>query len=166
MMPLVRQQLTNVALACIALAACIAVIATRSQITTSELRARDSNLLTAWRRDEVQRLEIERSTEHVVLERKPSGDAGSTEWLITSPARETADAYAVDKLLNALDLATWIRRIEPSAVERGEFGLDTPASVLRVHMGSISYRVSIGKAATAPAGAVYVEISGDGAANT
>jgi hypothetical protein len=164
MSPLHKGQLVNYALVVLAVACLLVVILTRGKVTTEEGESRESNLLVAWRPEEVTRIEIEQRGERVVLTRQITADAASAdEWRIESSLPTQADSYAVDKLLGALEFATWVRRVPENGLDRAAFGLNNPRSVLRAQMGAISYRIALGNQAPSPPGAAYVELTGDGA---
>jgi hypothetical protein len=167
---IIRQRIVDLSLVLVALLGVVLVIASRGRVTTAETSARSGNVLSVWRPDDVTRLQIERPGEHIVLERQggvdgdagqsgAAGDRATTGWTLTSPIHEAADSYAVDKLLAALDHATWVRRIEANSVESKTLGLDTPRVVVKIQMGSIGVTLSLGKPAPSPQGAVYLEVS-------
>src|SRR5690606_5305547 len=81
-------------------------------------------------------------------------------------ANRSADAAAVDQLLSNLRFAAWVRKLDPKTANRAELGLNEPRRTLRLEMGSISYRVRLGKAAPAPGGAAYLAVTGPGESQT
>src|SRR6185503_11892977 len=156
-----RRQAGNIALIAAALALVGVVIATTGRVTTSEQEARPNNVLAAFREDEISKIERDTAGKKLVLERRPSGDAGDSSWFLLEPIGEEADVYAVEKLSGSLEFATWVRRIKPGEVDRAAFGLDAPRWVMRIDMGKIHYRLALGKDAVSPPGSAYLEVSGD-----
>lgn len=146
-------------LALVAAAALTGVLAysTRDSVTTSELAERKSNLFPVWREDEITRIEITRPGERVVLEREP-GDGGEPRFRLLEPWAEPADAVRVDKLIGSLGFATPLRKLDAGS-DRTAYGLGEPRWEIAVHMGALSYRLRVGKAAETPKGAAYVEVS-------
>jgi hypothetical protein len=150
------RELVNVALAVLALASVAAVVLTRNAPTTAEKDARASNLLAAFREEEVERLEFRRGPNVTVVERSSDGAS----YLLRGPSPEPADAAAVERLIDGLGFATPLRRL--GTTDPGPLGLTSPRATLVLVMRGKSTRLSLGKAAPAPAGAVYVGVSGDG----
>ncbi|HMJ11603.1 MAG TPA: DUF4340 domain-containing protein, partial [Polyangiaceae bacterium] len=159
----VRKQWLNISLAVVAVGLIAAVLITTGGVTTSEQNARENNVLAAYREEQIQKLVIERQGRRVVLERATGADAGENTFLITEPVSEEADAYAIQKLLGSLEFATAVRRIKPEEVNRAAFGLETPSMVFSVDMGAVQYRLLLGKEAASPAGASYLEVTGESA---
>jgi hypothetical protein len=164
MASVVRKHLVNIVLAAVAAGLIIALIVTKSGVTTTEQEARPNNVLAAWRDDDLRRIELERAKDGWVLESRPTvgDDAGDRTWFIAAPVKEEADAYAIDKLSGSLEFATAVRRIKPEEVDRAAFGLDAPRWVMKVEMGAIHYRLALGKEAASPPGSAYLEVSGEG----
>src|SRR5262249_47071907 len=86
-------------------------------------------------------------------------DAGSEMFHLDDG--QLADQTAVDKTLSALEFATPERRLEANQ-DRRALGLDAPRTVVTLAMGAIHYRIALGAAAPAPAGAVYASAQGEG----
>lgn len=158
----VRRQLVNLLLIAGALGLVIVVFVTKGRVTTSEKDARSSNLLAAFREDEITKLSLTNGGKRLVLTRKPSGDAGDSAFVLEEPVREEADAYAVDKLLGSLEFARFVRRIKPEEIRKADFGLDSPAWVLTLEMGKVRYELRLGREAASPAGARYLELVASG----
>ncbi len=157
-----RHRWVNIALVVVALGGVVAVMATSGHVTTSEKEARQDNVLGAWRQDDLDRIEIDRTgKKKLVLEREPPDDAGLTGWRMLEPIRGEAEDFAVDKLLGALQFATAVRRIKPSEVNVKAFGLDAPRMVVHLSMGRIHYLLELGKDAVSPEGAAYLRVGGD-----
>jgi hypothetical protein len=58
-----------------------------------------------------------------------------------------------------------VRRLGDDEIDRKRLGLESPRAVLRLDMGSLSYRLTLGKETVSPAAGAYLEIGGDGAPN-
>jgi hypothetical protein len=149
-----RAEVASVALGVLALASIGVVFATRERPTTSELGERSRNLLTIWRENEVEKLEFESGSERASLTR--TGE----DFVLRAPKEEPADAAAVDRLLDGLGVATVLRRLDTG--NRDALGLSKPTAAWSVQMGARRYRIELGAAAPAPAGAAYVALSTDG----
>jgi hypothetical protein len=163
-MPLLRQKIVNFALIAVAVALIGVVIWTRGCATTNEQEARANNLLGAWREGDLVSIEVQRKDQKVRLERRAEPDADDeSKWLLTQPINEEADLNVVTDLLGSLQFATAVRRIKPEEVDRAAFGLNEPRWVMLLDMGAVKYRLALGKEAAAPPGAVYLELSGEGA---
>jgi hypothetical protein len=154
-----RQRAVNFGLLFVAALLVLVALVTRGSVTSGELAARPNNVLAAWRQDDVSRLVIERGGKQIELERDAGDGAGESDWQLRKPIRERAEPHAVHQVLGALELMTWLRRFDAGEVKRQAFGFDAPELVVRLDMGSISYRLVVGKAA---GDARYVEIGGDG----
>lgn len=158
-----REKILNGALVAVAFALVVAVFATRHSATTDELDARSTNLMRVYREDEITRVRLERKEGSVTIVRGKAEDGGVASWSLTEPVAEEAEVFAVEKLLGTLEFASFIRQIKPEAVDRAAFGLDDPSLVVHVDMGSINYRLRVGREAASPKGAHYVEVAGENA---
>ena len=159
-----RRQVVNIALAVVAVGLVVAVVVTTGHVTTSEKVARQKNVLGAWRQDDLDRIEIDRTgKQKLVLEREPPDDAGLTGWRMLAPIHGEAEDFALDKLLGALQFATAVRRIKPGEVDDKAFGLGSPRMVVRLAMGRIHYKLELGKPAVSPKGAAYLRVGGQNA---
>lgn len=153
-----RKNIVTLVLVGAAVAGVVAVIATQHRVTTSESSAREPNVLSAFRQDDVTRITSDHDGKRVVLERSALDDAGDSVWSLVEPVREEAEAYAMDKLTGSLEYARWVRRIKPEEVDRKAMGLDDSKWVLKLEMGKLSYELRFGKEAATPAGARYLEV--------
>jgi hypothetical protein len=153
-----RKNIVTLVLVGAAIAGVIAVIATQHRVTTSESAAREQNVLSAFRQDELARISAEHEGKRVVLERSALDDAGDAVWSLVEPVREEADAYAIDKLTGSLEYARWVRRIKPEEVDRKVMGLDDSKWRMKLDMGKLSCELRFGAVAAAPAGARYLEV--------
>lgn len=153
---LVKKHLTNVVLCALALVAVVWTIADSGSVTTSESERRKQNLFPAWRHDDVTRVVAEQPTERYELARK-EGPNGRTWDLVQDGTIYAADEQVVDRLLGTFEYATFSREVPPGSVDRAAMGLDAPAARYEIGMGSLSFKLSVGKANPGGDG-VYVEI--------
>lgn len=163
MSPSARARFVNAALVLVALALVGVVLATGGSVTTSEREARSFNVLAAFRESEITRLEVEQDKKSFALERELASDGGASDWMLVEPDEEEADLLAMQSALGTLEFASWVRRIKPEEVDRAAFGLDNPSLVIHVDMGSIHYRLRLGREAASPPGSHYLEVTGEGA---
>ena len=138
------------------------VVFTGKSVTTSEVESRSNHLMVAWRQQELDEIVLESRGHSLKLQQRRSEESGQHEWTIAARSGESADPAEVDRLLNTLRFATWLRKIDSTPVNRAELGLNQPRATLRLEMGPISYRLLLGKPAASPSGAAYVEVSGEG----
>jgi hypothetical protein len=82
------------------------------------------------------------------------------EWSLSEPFETDADTVPVDKLLGALQYATWERVVDAPA----EASTALATHELGVVMGAASYRLRLGADAVSPPGARYVQVSNGAAA--
>lgn len=185
MIQTLRRRWGDFALLLLATVAVVLVIVTSRSVTTGEVESRADHLLVAFRAGELTRVVLEQGTGRVVLEREPPvapsdaaadsfpGDpdelatpspTGVTpgDWRLREPALGELDPVAVEALVDALERAVLVRRLDPEAGDRSRFGLDAPRAVVSLEMGPLRYRILLGGEAAAPAGAAYVEIGGVG----
>lgn len=140
-----------------------AVFFTRKSVTTTEIDARSDNVLGVWRQAELAAVVLE-EPHSLRLEKHAADATQQAEWRMSGPGypRMAADPAAVDRLLNELRLGSWVRRLDPGALDQHALGLDAPRGVLVLDMGAIDYRLVLGKPAPAPSGGSYLAVSGEG----
>src|ERR1041385_4058556 len=158
-----KEKIVNGVLFAVAFGLVVAVFVTRRSVTTTEEDARSTNLLRAYREDDVTRVRVERKEGTFTIVRTKAEDGGVASWSLKEPVVEEAEPFAVEKILGTLEFASYIRQIKPEAVERAAFGLDDPELVVHVDMGNINYRLRVGHEAASPKGAHYVEVAGENA---
>ncbi|MBX3189215.1 MAG: hypothetical protein KF819_19485 [Labilithrix sp.] len=128
----------------------------RDRVTEGERKRRENSVFTAWRRDELLRLEIAHEGETLVIERErqrePSGDPPA--WRMTSPRSERVDVQAVERLMTTLEFASVVRR----ASEGDGLGFDPPRASGSVTMGGLVVRFALGGVAPRPEGAGYFRV--------
>lgn len=149
-----RKNWVNVLVVAVAAALAVVVWARRDAVTTAEREARKRNVLPAFRRDEVLRVELHGEAGDVVLERADGGEA----WFLRGAIAERADSHAVDGLLGALEFATRVREAPADAP-----GLAAPRVRAKVVMGRLTYELALGGPAPTPQGAAYLRVEGEGA---
>ena len=114
----VRNHLTSIALVLAAAGALAYAWIDRESVTAGEQKARTGSIFTAWRREDVTRIELAGARETLVLARTLGVDAAENGWHMTSPRADEADAAAVDRLLQQLELASAVRRNRASKRRR------------------------------------------------
>ncbi len=156
-----RRHLTPIVL--VALLAVVSVITfiDRGSLTTSEAEARKSNLLPAWRGDDVTRVEVVTGGDGYLLTRPPKGTEKRPWDLTIGGETFPAEEQTVDKLLSTLDYAKFAREVPSSSVNRDELGLTSPSTVLKVTMGELVFSIALGGEVPTGEG-VYAEVSGRG----
>lgn len=134
---------------------------TRESPTQAEFEARRSNLLPAFRPEDISRLRvtIERDSPSLVLRRAAEDDLGRA-YLLGETGQRRAEESAVDAFLSSLDFSTWERVLPlPKEEELTRFGLRDPKAEILIEAGARSYRILIGGSAAHPPGAHYVSVS-------
>jgi hypothetical protein len=153
-----KRHATSIALALVALALGVWIWIDRGTITDAERAKRPKNVLPAFRRDEVSRIEITKGAEKLVLARDVDRDADAS-WRVESPEPGPADPNAVEQLSSAFEFATFVRKVDPKAAPT----FDAPRATGSITMGKITYRFALGGAAPTPEGASYFKLEGDAA---
>jgi hypothetical protein len=148
---------TLVLVACAALLGAYAYV-DRKTVSDAERKERENDVFPAYRRQEVDRIELVQGGVKLAFEKRVSGDAGDTTWQMTSPRDERADAAAVDKLLGDIEFAGIVRKVDPSAA----VGLDAPRVAGTLAMGRLVDRFALGAPAPTPEGAAYFRLDGEG----
>lgn len=157
-----RRHASSVLMIALAAGAAVAVVVTKSHVTSTEKDTRADNVLGAFRSDDISRLVITRSGSTTKIERGAADDAGNRDWLLTEPVREAADEFAVDKLLRSLEFARALRRL-PEGQDRDQLGLTQPSWTIDLVMGAVEFHLALGKESVDPAGSYYLEVTGKGA---
>ncbi len=167
------------AIACLSLSL---VVATSGFLSSGERQARARHLMTAFRLDDIRELTLHTGGQRMVLRRRSNATGGSSDpvpgdgerdgehgrgprWLMVAPLEAQAEEGRVDQLLRDLRFATWEREIPAEAVDETAFGLHQPDPVIEVEMGPIRYELRLGASAPAPAGARYLQVTGERAPN-
>ncbi len=156
-----RAVLVNSGILVLGLASMVAVVVSRSGLTTGESEAQGRDLLPAFHADEIKALAIEGAGQKLSLTRTPGLDGGSASFELISPVKEPADGAAVSKFLSALSNAHALRPVA-SGPPLSSFGLDQPRLRIELKNDQRSYHVLVGGSAPTPEGACYVQVqSGD-----
>jgi hypothetical protein len=156
-----RQLITSWLLVVAALLSLIGVVFTRHSVTSSELIAREQNLLRVFDEDAVTRIAVEGTEQPFSLVRQ--GAVDSKDFRIVAPIEEQAKAEKVSSLLGSLRFASFLRRLDDGQNSATELGLEPPRWILHVDHGDIRYRIRLGGKATSPPGSSYLEVTGENA---
>jgi hypothetical protein len=152
-----RKHLVSIVVMVLALAAlAYAYFGDRGKVTDPEREQRAHLLFPAFRRDDMQFLELVHGDEKVRFE-AGFDDAGDRAWKMTLPAGEKGDSVAIDRLLGALEYAAYERKV-PS----GGSGFESPRVHGTLSMKDVSYAFELGGDATTPEGAAYFRLEGEG----
>ncbi len=123
----------------------------RDKVTEGERKRRENNVFSAWRREDVSRLEIAHEGETIVLERDAKDDKP---WRMTSPRSERVDQAAAERLMTTLEFATMVRKVGDDA----NLGFDAPRASGSVTMGSLAFRFVLGGSSPRPEGSSYFRV--------
>ena len=151
-----KRHTTSIVLAVLALALGVWIWIDRGTITDAEREKRPKNVLPAFRRDEVSRVEITKGNEKLVLVRDVDRDADAS-WRVESPEPGLADPNAVEQLSSAFEFATFVRKVDPKSAPT----FDSPRASGSITMGKLTYRFVLGSVAPTPEGASYFKLDGD-----
>lgn len=127
----------------------------RDKVTEGERQRRENNVFSAWRREDLSRLEIAHEGETIVLERDTKDDKP---WRMTSPRVERVDQAAAERLTTTLEFATRVRKVGDDP----NLGFDAPRASGSVTMGSLVFRFVLGGPSPRPEGSSYFRVD-DGA---
>lgn len=132
----------------------------RGSLTTREAEMRKRNLLTAFRRDQIEQIAFEREgSSFRLVKRIEDGDA--MYYVVRDGKEEIADQTAVDRLISNLEFAVPDRKLDDS-LEKDALGLTTPRLRMKLEMGRMQYELVLGAEAPSPKGAAYAELRGSG----
>ena len=123
----------------------------RDEVTEGERQRRENNVFSAWRREDVSRLEIVHEGETIVLERDAKDDKP---WRMTSPRQERVDQAAAERLMTTLEFATRVRKVGDDA----NLGFDAPRASGSVTMGPLLFRFVLGGPSPRPEGSSYFRV--------
>jgi len=134
----------------------------RDKVTEGERQRRENNVFSAWRREEVSRLEIAHEGETIVLERDAKADKP---WRMTSPRQERVDQAAAERLMTTLEFATRVRQVSvgggrpaEKGIEDADLGFDAPRARGSVTMGPLVFRFVLGGSSPRPEGSSYLRV--------
>ncbi|MEO8875547.1 MAG: DUF4340 domain-containing protein [Polyangiaceae bacterium] len=129
----------------------------RGSVSDLERERRAHLLFPAFRRDEIQSIELLHGSEKIRFEGQ-NDDAGDRAWHMTSPVGDKGDTSAIDRLIGALEYASYERKV-PS----GGLGFESPRVRGSIAMNKVTYHFEVGASATPPDGAAYFKLDGEGA---
>lgn len=154
-----RRHITTIVLLLVAVALGIYLWRDRDTVTSGERQRRENNVFTAWRRDELTRIEIQHEGETIVLlkEAAKDKDKGAENWRMTSPSNERVDPAAVERLMTTLEFATRTRKVTGDA----NLGLNSPRARGSLTMGTLVLHFALGSASPRPEGSSYFKVEGD-----
>jgi hypothetical protein len=151
----VKRHATTIVLFLVALVLGVWLWLDRDKVTEGERKRRENNVFSAWRREELSRIEIAHEGETIVLERDAKTDGA---WRMTSPRQERVDQAAAERLTTTLEFATVVRRVG----DDGLLGLESPRASGSITMGSLVFRFALGAPSPRPEGSSYFRVD-DGA---
>lgn len=123
----------------------------RDSISAGERGRRENSVFSAWRRDELSRIELGVDNETIVLVREAKENAP---WRMTSPRVERADPTAVEHLLTTLEFANVVRKVGSGT----DLGLEAPRVRGSLTMGSLVMRFTLGGESPRPEGSSYFRV--------
>lgn len=132
------------------------LVVDKDHVSDSERASRPKNVFPAFRRDELSRVEISTDKEKLVFERKAADDAGERDWRMTSPRDDLAEPDAIDRLLGALEFATYVRKVDDGS------GMQPSRAKGSITMGKLVLEFTLGQPAPSPEGASYFSVAGEG----
>src|SRR5690606_18765332 len=137
---------STIALAAVALAlGAFIYFYERHTVGTSEIARREGRVLDVFERAKVDRIELEREGQRLVIVREDGDLPG---FRLVEPLETHADEDAVEALLGALDWAVPFRTIhDVSDEDRRSFGLDDPFVRVKLSQGERAVELRIGKEA-------------------
>jgi len=159
-----RPYLGSLAMVALALGLGVYAVVDHGTITDAERKDREHDVFPAYRRSEIDWLEIVQGGTKLRIERRSEkGDAGDTYWQMTSPADERADPAAVDRFIGDLEFAGVLRRVDASkAAPEVNKGFDAPRVTGTLSMKPLVYHFALGGPAPVPDGAAYFRVDGEG----
>ncbi|MBX3215115.1 MAG: DUF4340 domain-containing protein [Labilithrix sp.] len=152
-----KRHATTVVLLLLAVALGVWLWLGRDEVTEGERQRRENNVFSAWRREDVSRLEIAHEGETIVLERDAKGDQP---WRMTSPRQERVDQAAAERLMTTLEFAVVVRKVGEGAGagESATLGFDAPRATGAVTMGPLVFRFTLGGPSPRPEGSGYLRV--------
>ena len=161
---------TDIGLALCALVLVGVTVLTSDWITSGETMGRGGHVLVEFRRELVSKITLEKAEKKLTLERgsfqdpayaleKPQRDVHAvTHWHVSEPFSSEADESTVDQLLRAVGFARAVRKL-PSDQDRQQLGFAIPRWVLELTIAGEITQLRLGKEASTPAGAFYLEVN-------
>ncbi|MGD0677086.1 MAG: DUF4340 domain-containing protein [Polyangiaceae bacterium] len=125
-------------------------------VSDADRAMRRADVFPSFRIDDVRSVELEQEGDRLALARSPNN---ASNWVLTSPRQEKADAGAVEALLRELELAKRLRAVPDSEAT----GFGSPRVRGKISVGRIEYAFALGGEAPRPDGAAYMRLEGEGA---
>jgi hypothetical protein len=158
-----RQHAASLFAVALAVACVVAVVLDQGKITDVERQDRLHDVFPAYRRGDIDAIELVQGPTTIKLVRRPDpGDAGETHWQMISPADERADPAAVDRFIGDLEFAGAIRKVDASASPEVAAGFAVPRVRGTLSMKTLVYHFALGGPSPAPEGAAYLRVDGEG----
>ena len=130
----------------------------KGKATDTERRDRDHDVFPAFRRADIDAIELTEGAVTLKLSHRAATDGGDSSWQILSPLEEIADPAAVDQLIGDLEFAGVIRKVDATTAT----GFDAPRVRGTLSMKSLVYHFALGGPAPIPDGAAYLRVDGEG----
>jgi len=158
-----RRHIASLTAVALAAAVGVAALVDRGGISDRERNERDHDVFPAYRRGDIDSIEITHGKASFRIERRPDpGDAGDTHWQMTTPVDERADPAAVDRFIGDLEFAGAIRKVDPRTIQEVSKGFDDPEVRGTLSMKPLVYHFALGGPAPLPEGAAYFRVDGEG----
>lgn len=117
----------------------------RHELSSADLENRRGKLLETFLRARVDRIEITRGKERVLLVKTPETGSEEGEWRVEAPLSAEVDGSAIDTLLAALEWAQPRRMLDGiDAKDRQRFGFDAPRVKASFRVGKHETTLRIG----------------------
>lgn len=149
-----KKHATTILLVLLAVGLGVWLFVDKDRVTEGEKKRRENSVFSAWRREELSRIEIVHDGETIVLTRDAKKDSA---WRMTSPREDHCDQAAVERLLTTLEFAAVARK----ASEGGALGLERPRAAGSITMGGLVLRFALGAPSPRPEGSSYFRVEGD-----
>jgi len=151
-----KRHLTTVILLLLAVGLGVYLWVDRDKVTAGEKQRRENNVFSAWRREDLSRIEIQHEGETIVIV-KANPDSP---WRMTAPSEERVDQAAAERLITTLEFATRVRKV----AETTNLGLESPRAKGSIAMGGLVLKWSLGAASPRPEGSSYFKLDDEPAA--
>jgi hypothetical protein len=122
----------------------------KGSVSNTEKKMRENDVFTAWRREDLSRVDLEHEKDKTTLVRE------NDEWRMSAPIAGAVDAALVDRFLGTLEFATVVRKVSGDVA-----GFDRPRARGAIVMGAVTYRFELGPDAPSPEGASYFRFVGE-----
>lgn len=156
-----RQHVGSLVALVVAIAAGAGYLLDRGTISDVERRDRAHDVFPAYRRADIEALELVIGGTKLRIEKRVDADGGDFHWQLTSPVVERTDPAAVDRLIGDLEFAGVVRKVDGQAPEILH-GFDAPRVRGTLSMKTLVYHFALGGPAPLPEGAAYFRVDGEG----